>query len=181
MTCYISCILKSGTTLTSIFLDENCVNSRQCSFMTEGRYWTPIDPLATLKGVSRGLSKAKHAGDVTGPLLCVWFCVHIGYRGITILQKLSLNDSSISLCAWFCIHIGYRGYHDSSWVVSTWFVNFVLCVALYSHWLSLRDSSTLRCVWLCILIASYRGIMIFRKLSQRDSSNSLCSGSYSPL
>ena len=37
-TCYISCILKSGTTLTSIFLDKNCVNSRQCSFMTQGRY-----------------------------------------------------------------------------------------------------------------------------------------------
>ena len=67
-TCYISCILKSGTTLTSIFLDESCVNSRQCSFMTQGRYWTPIDPLATLKGVSRGPSKANHAGDVTGPL-----------------------------------------------------------------------------------------------------------------
>ena len=35
--------------------------------MTQGRYWTPIDPLATLKSVSRGTSKVNHAGDVTGP------------------------------------------------------------------------------------------------------------------
>ena len=64
----ISCILKSSTTLKAIFPDENCVNSRQCSFMTQWRYWTPIDPLATLKGIRRGPSKANHAGDVTGPL-----------------------------------------------------------------------------------------------------------------
>ena len=71
-TCYISCMiyLKSSTTLTAIFLDKNC--SRQCSFMTQERYWTPIDPLATLKGVSRGPSKVNHAGDVTGPFLAIF-------------------------------------------------------------------------------------------------------------
>ena len=32
------CCYSTGTTLTSIFLDENCLNSSQCSFMTQGRY-----------------------------------------------------------------------------------------------------------------------------------------------
>ena len=42
-------------------------------------------------------------------LLCVWFCIHIGYRGIMILRELSLHDSSTSVYVWLCIDIGYRG------------------------------------------------------------------------
>ena len=43
-------------------------------------------------------------------LLCVWLCFLIGYRGITILCELPINESSISLYVLFCIHMLY---HDS--------------------------------------------------------------------
>ena len=86
--------------------------------------------------------------------LCVWFCIHIGYRGIMNLCMLFLNDSSISLCVWFCIHIGYR------------------CIMIHCE-LPLNDSSTMLCVWLCIHIG-YRGIMIHCELPLNDSSIMLC-------
>ena len=109
-TCYISCILKSGTTLTSIFLDKNCVNSRQCSFMTQGRYWTPIDPLATLKSVSRGTSKVNHAGDVTGPLYptaiftFLLFFNYVKIKFSTFLKYPKKGKYAQSNITFFCIY-----------------------------------------------------------------------------
>ena len=47
--------------------------------------------------------------------LCVWFCIHIGYRGITNLCQSSLHDSLILLyrysaflheCSLFVVHMG---------------------------------------------------------------------------
>ena len=35
----------------------------------------------------------------------MWFCIHIGYRGIIILCEKSLHDSSNLLCVWFCNHM----------------------------------------------------------------------------
>ena len=43
-------------------------------------------------------------------LLCVILC---SVCMILYLYHDSACDSSTTLCVWFCIHIGYRGYHDS--------------------------------------------------------------------
>ena len=111
-TCYISCILKSGTTLTSIFLDENCANSRQCSFMTQGRYWTPIDPIATPRGVSRDPSKVNHAWDVTSPLC------HFDQICAPVTCELKPTDSIIisSLAvAWFMWSYDSQNWRHRKW------------------------------------------------------------------
>ena len=92
-------------------------------------------------------------------LHCVWFCNHIGYRGISILCELSLCNSLVHFGCGFVFTL-FTGvprffaiwffkfslsvvlyshwllvYHDSLQFVSTWFITFGMCVGLNSHWL----------------------------------------------
>ena len=104
------------------------------------------------------LCKLSLCDSSTSLFMCVF--IHIGYRGIIILNELSQCDSSNFLCVWLCILNGYRGFTilcELSYMILQFrfmcdFVfTLVICIMILCE-LSLCDFSTLLCVFAFTLI-----------------------------